>query len=297
MLGPLRVAKKQWLRLARSLELRRARHAFARAALSPSWLDPALLPVMQHVFPPAADYPYDPDSLLRRGQTRADLLQSLPDLTPGGRSLEVGCGDGMVSAVLARRGFRALAGDYSARGVDARCRAWGAQFVRLDAGRLPLPAACMDLVFSFDAFEHFPAPDLALEEMIRVCRPGGLLFLDFGPLYYSQQGLHGYRSLNVPYCQHLFPREVLEAFIDQEGLPPVDFAGVNGWSASAFRALFQRQAHVLTVLDWQEGRNLYHLDLIRHHPSCFRAKSDCFEDFVISSMRLVLRRREAAGGN
>jgi SAM-dependent methyltransferase len=42
-----------------------------------------------------------------------------------------------------------------------------------DAGMLPLPDACADLVTSIEVLEHLTDPPAAVDEFARICRPGG----------------------------------------------------------------------------------------------------------------------------
>jgi SAM-dependent methyltransferase len=42
-----------------------------------------------------------------------------------------------------------------------------------DAGMLPLPDACADLVTSIEVLEHLTHPELAVDEFARICRPDG----------------------------------------------------------------------------------------------------------------------------
>ncbi|MFV8819720.1 class I SAM-dependent methyltransferase [Haliea sp. E17] len=47
-----------------------------------------------------------------------------------------------------------------------------------------------DLITSIAAFEHIPDLNLALEEMYRILRPGGLLYTKFGPIWSGPWGHH-----------------------------------------------------------------------------------------------------------
>ena len=50
-------------------------------------------------------------------------------------------------------------------------------FVLHSAQPLPFPDTCFDVVACLEALEFMPAPEAALQELIRVLRPGGLLFI------------------------------------------------------------------------------------------------------------------------
>jgi len=74
--------------------------------------------------------------------------------------------------------FRILFEDYT--GVDlssAVAPLMHKPFVACDATRLPFENDSFDAVWSVTVLEHVPDPETALEEMRRVLKPGGLLFL------------------------------------------------------------------------------------------------------------------------
>jgi len=101
-------------------------------------------------------------------------------LVPGMRSLDVGCGTGAVTRVMA-----GVAGPGRATGVDAsperiaqarqlaEARGVEAAFACHDACALDLPDGAFDFVWSRFLFEYLLEPQRALAEMVRVTRPGG----------------------------------------------------------------------------------------------------------------------------
>jgi SAM-dependent methyltransferase len=54
-------------------------------------------------------------------------------------------------------------------------------WVVAEAGRLPWPDSCFDLVTCLEALEYFPRPRRALAAMARVLRPGGTLVISKWP--------------------------------------------------------------------------------------------------------------------
>jgi ubiquinone/menaquinone biosynthesis C-methylase UbiE len=149
---------------------------------------------------------------------------------------------------------------------------------------------CFDAVFSYDTFEHVGRPERMLEECIRVVRKGGVIYLNFGPLYMSPLGEHAYRSITIPYCQHLFPLSVLNAYAGAHGLTLIDPTHVNQWRLQQYRALWRAHEHEVEILRYREMEELSHLDLIRRFPSCFRAKSPSLDEFIVSGVRALFRR-------
>lgn len=98
----------------------------------------------------------------------------------GGRTvLDAGCGVGWGSALLAQRAADVTGVDRSNLAIDEARRRHGdvAQFQLGDLCRLPFEDATFDAVVSFEAIEHVADTELALDEMRRVLRPGGLLLI------------------------------------------------------------------------------------------------------------------------
>ena len=96
--------------------------------------------------------------------------------------LDVGTGSGPAALAVARAGFQVVGLDLEAgllRIAWARARRAGlADRVRLVAGdamALPFPAGAFDVVLSTFGVMFAPDADRAAAELVRVCRPGGVL--------------------------------------------------------------------------------------------------------------------------
>lgn len=91
--------------------------------------------------------------------------------------LVVGCGSGEEAGFLARHfGSDTIGIDISADAFD-RSRSAPARLEVMGGQDLKFPANSFDLVYSFHAIEHIPDPQLALREMSRVLKPGGLFVI------------------------------------------------------------------------------------------------------------------------
>lgn len=114
-------------------------------------------------------------------QQQAMLHAYLADATipQGARVLEVGCGTGAVTRVLA-----AWPGVVKAVGVDpspvlvAKARELGAglttlTFEEADGRSLPFGSTTFDIVVCHTTLCHVPGPEAMLHEAVRVLRPGG----------------------------------------------------------------------------------------------------------------------------
>jgi ubiquinone/menaquinone biosynthesis C-methylase UbiE len=115
----------------------------------------------------------------------ADLIRTdfyaLLDLPRDARGnlLEAGCGTGIDTANLRR-----LASGLGVHGVDisslaladaaARCGTGGTLFYQAALERLPFADAVFDYISSHEVIEHIEDPAVALHELFRVLKPGGV---------------------------------------------------------------------------------------------------------------------------
>jgi len=111
-----------------------------------------------------------------------DALQILIQLSavgPEDRVLDVACGPGMVACEFARHAAQVTGIDITPAMIEQagkRQRELGLDNVTWsvgDAVPLPYPDDSFSLVITRYSFHHLLAPERALSEMIRVCRPGG----------------------------------------------------------------------------------------------------------------------------
>lgn len=119
----------------------------------------------------------------------------LPELRPGMRLLDVGCGPGSIT-----RGLAVLLTPGEVIGVDlSEDTLVSAQQDALERGlanlhyqaasvySLPFADATFDVVFAHQVLQHLKEPAAALREMLRVLRPGGLVAVrdvDWGTVAY-----------------------------------------------------------------------------------------------------------------
>jgi ubiquinone/menaquinone biosynthesis C-methylase UbiE len=125
------------------------------------------------------------------------VIEYLPSVE-GKRVLEVACGRGGFSRLLASRGARMFGADFSSTALQiARRKITGEQTPRCsqlelaqaDAQNLPYADNSFDIIVSCETIEHLPDPAAALKEMARVTRSGGMLFLTT-PNYFNLMGLY-----------------------------------------------------------------------------------------------------------
>ena len=126
------------------------------------------------------------ESVLRshRARTAANSAAYLqPHLQPGQRLLDVGAGPGTITADLARlvAPGRVTALETSdavvaltREGVEAS-GVENVDYLAGDVHALDLPDDSFDVVHAHQVLQHLPDPVQALREMVRVCRPGGVV--------------------------------------------------------------------------------------------------------------------------
>lgn len=234
--------------------------------------------------PPA--YGYDLGNLIRRGRERAEkMIKLIPSM--GKRIIELGCWDGMVSRELQLRGKDAYAIDNRDEGFEALAKENCTEIRLMDVHDLQYEDNYFNFAFSYDTFEHFCQPAQALSEIIRVVKSGGYIYLFFGPLYNSAYGLHGYRSITVPYCQHLFDRDVLDKYITIHELKPIDYAQINYKELNYFRILHESCPDRVDSILYNEIPYVLHTGIINKYPGCF-CDID-FDELTISHIEMLLR--------
>jgi SAM-dependent methyltransferase len=150
------------------------------------------------------DWPWFEEHYRQAPQEIVDFLAG-DGLSLEGRTVaDVGCGDGIIDLglfTLARPerlvGFdleptdtRALLEDARRAGHAFDVLPDGLEFRTNVGTTLPAEDATFDALVSWSTFEHVAEPVGLLRDMRRVLKPGGILFLQIWPLYWSEHGSH-----------------------------------------------------------------------------------------------------------
>jgi ubiquinone/menaquinone biosynthesis C-methylase UbiE len=111
-----------------------------------------------------------------------ELLCEALDVLPGDRVLDVACGSGTAALAAARRGGTVTGVDYVPalleRGRErAAAERVVVDWIEGDAEDLPLTDGSFDIVLSTFGSAFAPDHRRAARELLRVCRPGGLIGL------------------------------------------------------------------------------------------------------------------------
>ena len=124
---------------------------------------------------------WNPDSYSKNARFVSDLgepLLNLLDPRPGERILDLGCGDGALTAKIAAAGSTVLGVD-SSRALLEASRARGLSVMLTDGQRLALKPR-FDAVFSNAALHWMKRPELVVEGVAHCLKPGGRFVAEFG---------------------------------------------------------------------------------------------------------------------
>jgi SAM-dependent methyltransferase len=198
----------------------------------------------------------------------------------GATVVDVGSGAGYFTAALTAAGARCLgvecdAGELTAHGPPPPGSALGSALA------LPLRTGSVDVCFSSNVLEHVSTPWLMGDEMVRVTRPGGIVFLSFTN-WLSPWGGH-----ETSPWHYLGGDRAAERYTRRYGKGPKNRFGRNLFAVS-----------VRDALAWagsREGADLVDA-LPRYHPRWTKAvvRVPALREFVTWNLVLVLRKRPPA---
>jgi SAM-dependent methyltransferase len=202
---------------------------------------------------PLHEFYENPEVPASSGQDRARRMAGLLSGVLRGSAapalvLDVGCGDGAATSLAARcnPGHRMVGLDWSA-GSLRHARRRGLTLVRggVEPPGLPLASQTADVVIMSELIEHLIDTDSALEEVLRVLKPGGSLLLStpnlaawynrglvalgIQPIFseVSLRGVYGRPGRQVAGHLHLFTRRALVQLLAARGFDCVVVTGAR----------------------------------------------------------------------
>jgi ubiquinone/menaquinone biosynthesis C-methylase UbiE len=127
-------------------------------------------------------------------------------LKPGERVLDLGCGAGWATRLLARavKGEPGVAvGQDISDEMIARARNSSTEIENIlftvgAADEIPWRDGCFDKVLSIESFYYYPDQEAVLRELFRVLAPGGRLFILINLFRENPYSLRWVEALNVP---------------------------------------------------------------------------------------------------
>jgi ubiquinone/menaquinone biosynthesis C-methylase UbiE len=213
------------------------------------------------------------------------------------RILEVGCGAGWIAHLFSQDQQSIYTNDI-ALNLYPEVNSSAIKLSIGDGGCLPYCNNAFDLIYSINSFEHFNQPELILDEMIRVVRPGGIIFIAFNPLYYSPWGLHAARRLGMPYPQLLFSKATIQKYLDEnrnwltqtydnpamnKSIGPF----VNEFSVEQYRGIFREKYGQLKTLAYIETLSFDGLRMISKYPGLIKTKVPSVDNLFVSGIKYI----------
>jgi SAM-dependent methyltransferase len=194
----------------------------------------------------------------------------------GTRIVDVGGGAGYFTAEFRRRGAQCLLVEPDASELGARGTT-GPSSVIGDGYWLPLADGSVDLCFSCNVLEHVRDPAGFIDEMIRVTRPGGLVYLSY-TVWLSPWG--GHETAPFHYLGGDF---ALRRYIRRHGRKPKNVYGVSMFplGVGAVLSVIRKRTDV-TVVELRP----------RYYPRPFGplVRLPVLREFLTWNLLLILRR-------
>ncbi len=177
-----------------------------------------------------------------------DKALSVATLEAGQLAADLGAGSGYLTEALIRCGLRVIAVDQSEAMLAAlasRLAGQGQFEGRMgEAERLPIADGEVDHAFANMYLHHVERPEVALREMARIVRPGGMVVV-------TDMDKHEFEFLRTEQHDRWmgFPRQSVREWFEAAGLRDVqvECAGATCSSASELGA---DQANVSLFLAW-----------------------------------------------
>ncbi|HWB67891.1 MAG TPA: methyltransferase domain-containing protein [Mycobacteriales bacterium] len=156
-------------------------------------------------------------------------------LPPGGVVLDVGCGSALAADQLLDVAARYVGLDFGGHHIESAAKRHADRdaplrraFVRGDGEHLPLADASVDVVVFTEVIEHLLRPELAVWEIARVLKPGGVLVMTTNnasemplrfplsdPFAYAEKAFGFRRDRMISHRPWVWPEPVSPALLEE----------------------------------------------------------------------------------
>ena len=192
---------------------------------------------------------------------------------PDDKVLECACGTGLLTSVIAQKCREITATDFSRRMLEKaekNCSGYSnVSFEPADITSLPFPDNSFDKVVAGNVIHLLDDPLLALRELDRVCRPGGLLII---PTYMNKNS-----------------KGDASAFASAVGKAGADFK--RQFTTDSYRQFFVDAGYRDVTVETAEGRIPCAVAVMkkhrRHHSEDPSSVMDDLKEFSESSLSLL----------
>lgn len=192
-------------------------------------------------------------------------LGGLPPLA-GMNVMDVGCGHGSLCIYVAERGAERVVGvDVDSERIQFAQENLQANYPHL-VGKCEfrtcdiceVPDRDFDIIISKDSFEHIIDMKDCLGNIADRLKPGGRLYVGFGPLYRSPFGDHRRTGACIPWGHLIIPEHVLLRRMNRNLEKPVSSVcelGLNKLRIRDFERLFEESGLVVQLCGINVSRN------------------------------------------
>ena len=150
----------------------------------------------------------------------------------GKNAVDVGCGSGRFSLALKNLGASSVTGvDYGDCGLEIGRKTaleiglHGVEFKKEDILNLSFPNETFDFTFSNGVIHHSESMENALNELFRITKPGGHIWL----YIYADGGIFWYARKRMPMIMKKIPQDYTIRIMDALGMPSDRFIFTDNW--------------------------------------------------------------------
>ncbi len=170
------------------------------------------------------------ESRLKRGISRRILEIMRGFGSPGGRFLDLGCGNGQLLGMMSRAGFSVCGVDISpASCAIARGQGFEVYCGDITDNILPHAPGSFDVIAAIEVLEHLHSPGKCLQRVAQLLRPGGLFYYTTGNADRMKvMGKDWSYIIPESHIYYFSPRTISLYFgkVSLQVLSPVDYPGI-----------------------------------------------------------------------
>jgi SAM-dependent methyltransferase len=212
------------------------------------------------------------------------LSRSLPKFVKTGIALDIGCGQGLYTSLLLKKGYSVIGIDINRLRLQQASKF--ADVILADCHALPFKNCSFDLVCMLQVLHHIKKPQVALDEISRLSKNGGVLYLtevvEDNPLFKLSRSIKPAWE-GDPVRTRLTRKELRRMLNERFSLAREDTSyGYFYWFWAIFPVKFNRDIKIISKLirfvDRQLDRILEHRFSCTYH-AVFRKQADHFSSF------------------
>ena len=193
----------------------------------------------------------------------------------GGRMLDVGCGRGLLPALMRSHGWEVHGVEFSDTAAHHAREVLHVPVFVGDLTKSPYPRGFFDVVVFWHVLEHLRDPVAAIRKAREILKPGGLLVVAVPNLESLQAGVthRHWFHLDVPRHYHHFRLEVLRRILEENGFSVESVSHFSleynpyGWIQSLLNQIGFRENLLYDALKNESARTIQ--SPARAHPVQF----------------------------